>query len=424
MISRLFPSLVVVVALLSGHWEPAARQSPQAKPDVFLIVLDTVRRDHLSLYGYSRRTTPKLDARRGRLRYFDATSPAPQTAPSVASVFTGVPPRVHGLQFDAAKQTFATGAVPLLREPLVTLAQKFKTAGYTTLGVTANPWILPEGGFNRGFDTFVGWRAVDPELPNDGQRVVSQVSGWLDTAASSPRFVYAHFMDAHAPYAKGHQEFVKAIGKEISINGRSPAAPDDLRYMIDLYDSDILYLDALLDRLFARLDAGGRPWVAAVVGDHGEEFHEHGGFGHGTTLHEELLRVPAIFTGSHVIDRDGASPYPLQLTDVHDLLLAASGVQGSPMLGLLSTRLPQPRLPANRHITSELTGMAALRQGDWKYVVTQQPFSEALYDLKKDRLERRNVAANERARIAGFRKEGAVNWPMIFLFAPRGEDEE
>ena len=424
MISRLFSSLVVVVALLAGHWDPPARPSAQAKPDVFLIVMDTVRRDHLSLYGYSRQTTPKLEARLGRLRYFNATSQAPQTAPSVASLFTGVPPRVHGLQFDAAKQTFTTGAVPLVRDSLVTLAQNFKTAGYTTLGVTANPWILPEGGFNRGFDKFVQWREVDPELPNDGQRILDQVSGWLDAAPSSPRFVYAHFMDAHAPYRKGHQEFVKTIGKEISINGRSPVAPGDLQYMIDLYDSDILYLDAMLDQLFARLDASGRPWVAAVIGDHGEEFHEHGGFGHGTSLYEELLRVPAIFTGSQVIDRNGASSYPLELIDVHDMLLAAAGLQNSPMFGLLSTRQPQPRIPVNRPITSELNGMAAVHQGDWKYVVTQQPFSEALYNLKKDRLERRNLAANERARIAEFRKEGSVNWPMIFLFEPRGEDEQ
>src|SRR5436305_8677193 len=97
--------------------------------------------------------------------FTNATTQAPQTAPSIASVFTGEPPRVHGLQFERYSQTFSTGPTPLLSPVLTTLAERFKSAGYATLGITSNPWIGVEGGFSRGFDTFVGWKEIAPFCP-------------------------------------------------------------------------------------------------------------------------------------------------------------------------------------------------------------------------------------------------------------------
>jgi arylsulfatase A-like enzyme len=348
---------------------------------------------------------------------------APQTAPSIASVFTGVPPHVHGLQFDATNQVFVTGIErthsPQLSGAYATLAERFKAAGYATCGISSNAWIGAEWGFVRGFDRFVGWKQVDPELPNDGRRVLKHLSDWLGSAPSSSRFVYAHFMDTHAPYTKGHTRFVTTAGAETVFNGKRTVPDADLHYMMDLYDSNIVYADALLEELFARLEAGGRPWIAAVIGDHGDEFGEHGGLGHGTTLYGELLRVPALVTGSYPMARTGSSAYPLQLIDVHDMLLAAAGVADSPALGLVSTATPEPA-PPDRARTSEFAGMAALRRGDWKYIVTAQPFSEELYEMRRDPGERVNLAAREPAVMGQFREEASALWPKMFRPSRRG----
>lgn len=380
-----------------------------------MVVLDALRRDRLSLYGYERPTTPKLDARRPRLRVFtDAITQAPQTAPSIASVFTGVPPYVHGLQFNPLTQAFSSGAVPMLPASFVTMAERLHAAGYATFGIAANPWMGAEWGFGRGFDSFVGSKEVDPTLPSDGERILAHVGRWFETAPAAPRFVYAHFMDTHAPYVKGHAAFVTSSGTETIFNGRMTVAAADLKYMSDLYDSDVLYADSLVAQLLDRLDASGRPWVAAVIGDHGDEFGEHGGLGHGSTLYEELLQVPVVFTGSTIVDRHASSSYPLRLTDVHDILLAAAGLQPDPLFGLVSTRLPEPRSAPNRTITSEVLGAKALRQAEWKYIVTGQPFSEELYDLKRDPRERVNLVTRQQKISARLRREASALWPEMF----------
>ena len=393
----------------------SALQRPQSvKPDVILIVLDALRRDHMSLYGYRRPTTPELDARRAKLRWFTRMiTPSPQTAPAVASLFTGQPPRVHGLQFDSINQVFGLSPVPILPVTARTLAERFKAAGYATAAVASNPWIGAEYGFGSGFDKFVGWKEVDPQLPNDGRRVVDQVQSWIKQAPPGPRFVYAHFMDTHAPYEKGHRTFVTTTGKETVFNGKKAVTPADLRYMMDLYDSNIVYADRLVAELFKQYEASGRPWIAAVVSDHGDEFMEHGGLGHGTTLYNELIQVAAVFTGS-AVDRYGTSGYPMHLTDVHDMLLGAAGLGDSPLVGLLSTRRPEPVAPADMTRTSEFFTTAALRRGQWKYIVRKEPFGEERYDLEADPQERANLIKERHAAAAPLRRTAEGYWPAMF----------
>ncbi len=412
--------LVLTVFIVSGGGSRAGVWGDPGPPDVVLVVLDTLRRDHLSVYGYARRTTPVLDGRKPHMRVFtDATTQAPQTAPAIASVFTGQPPRVHGLEYDPRTRGFSTGSTPRLTPGLPTVAERFKAAGYATFGVTTNPWMGGSWGFGRGFDTFVEWREVDPVPPSDGRRVLARARRWLDHAPSQPRFLYAHFMDVHVPYAKGHRRFVRTTGNENLINGLRIVSPQDLAYMQDLYDSDIHFADGLIGQLFALLNASGRAWVAFVIGDHGDEFNEHGGLGHGTTLYEELLRVPMIVAGRRTIDRFGESTYPLELTDVTTLMLAMARIAPSPLLGLISSAAPEPAVDAGRIVTSELSGMGALRQGTWKYIVTGEPFSELLFDLARDPGERVNAARRQPERTEDFRRRARELWPA--LFSSRGD---
>lgn len=411
-------SLALALISLLGLVLAAAPQRPQSsRPDVVLIVLDALRRDHLSLYGYQRRTTPSLDARRGKMRVFtNAVTPAPQTAPAIASLFTGLPPRTHGVQFDSVNHVFGNSAVPTLVPTVETMAWRFKSAGYATAGITSNPWIGAEWGFAAGFDTFVGWKTVDPQLPNDGRRVLTHLDTWLRSAPQGPRFIYAHFMDTHAPYEKGRTTFVGRKGTEVVFNGKKTVPPEDLQYMIDLYDSDIVYVDSLLAELLGAMDKSGRPWIAAIVADHGDEFLEHGGIGHGTSLYEEQLQVPVMFTGSR-LGRVGTSDYPLMLTDVHDMLLAAAGLRRTPLAGLISSNVPEPPAAPDRLLTSEFYTSAALRRGNWKYIVRKEPFAEELFDLRGDPGERTNRIA-ARVEDHPLRTAAAGLWPGLFIGAP------
>lgn len=392
-------------------------------PDIVLLLVDALRADHLSLYGYSRATTPRLIRRRTELRWFtNAVAESTQTASSVASLFTGVPPMQHGIEYDTIGTYFPPyGAFPLLDTPLPTLAETLKKAGYETRALVGNPWISTRTRFDRGFAKFDGWKvwestktASDEELApltNDAA-LLDAAAAWLEQPRSAPRFAYAHLMTVHNPYDKGRYRFVRVKGNVTYVNGPAKPSPHDLQFMIDLYDSNVAYTDrligAFLDRIGRRKSR--RPTVVCIVADHGEEFLEHGGLGHGTTVYNELARVPVIFWGPRVITRSGPSLYPLALTDVRSVLVAlARGEIGA--TGLVSTAVPPPRSPAGRTRVVELNNDKAIMESPWKYMVTKSPFVERLFNLKNDPRERYNLAAKEASRLRHFRRLAKRFWP-------------
>ncbi len=314
------------------HYPPAPEvaEPPPDNPNVVLMILDTVRADHFSCYGYSRPTTPNFDrlATRG-VRFANAIAPTSWTLPSLASIFTGLLPHQHGADWGSA---MAAGPW--------TLAKILRSKGYETAGFNANPfyglggWRLSEG-FDVYFDesyairhnlavTFVGQSALqylydravrynqfDHLTASD---LNEEILRWYrHRDPTQPFFLFINYMDAHRPYLppppydRRFGRMSRAVLAKVtaSLNdGRppSPYTPKQRSELIDGYDNSLAYLDAQSGRLirFLSRQPGGSRTYFIVTADHGEGFGEHGTYDHGWNLYNEVLRVPLIVAGPGV----------------------------------------------------------------------------------------------------------------------------
>ncbi|MCC7542567.1 MAG: flippase-like domain-containing protein [Deltaproteobacteria bacterium] len=294
----------------AGH---RAARAPAGAPNVLLIMVDTVRADHLPPYGYTKGRTPNLDAfARESVRFDQAFAQASWTRPSVASILTGRMPASH-------RTMFKGDALPT---EIDTLAESLQRGGYATAGLVTNYNIAPFFRFDQGFDEY---RYLEPDLVlwagdteaklalvsagrvvieraraalgrtshstyyRDAPEVNSEVTRWLDRAPDAPWFLFVSYMDPHDPYFE-HPYDGRAIAR-VSTPNPSPAQADEMRR---LYDGEITYWDHHFGQLIADLRRRGLydDTLIIVTSDHGEEFHDHGGFWHGTTLYDEQLRVP------------------------------------------------------------------------------------------------------------------------------------
>jgi len=410
-------AVALLVASVAGYPPLSARTAAPVPPDVVLVVVDALRADRLSLYGYGRPTTPALERRRSELRWFtDATAASTQTVPSVAALLTGRPPRLHWIQYDPATNSFPPyGESPRFDTRFVTLSETFGEAGYDTRAIVGNPWLTEATRFDRGFSKFEGWKIWDRNGVNDDEAMVVAAKAYLSAPSKRPRFLYLHLMGVHNPYDKGHRQFVRGTGVVRYLNGRVEASREDTDYMSDLYDSNVAFVDGLLGGLIDRLTApsGNRPALVCVVGDHGDEFQEHGGFGHGTTVYHELARVPVLFWGPGIVTRYGPSAYPLELPDVRAILLALAGVSPNRLDGLVSKRASEPAFPSPSFRSIELYHEKAVYQKPWKYIVTTSPFGERLFNLQKDPAEKVDRSAAEPRVLARLRAVAQGWWPDI-----------
>jgi arylsulfatase A-like enzyme len=309
---------VLLAAACGGGEEQPAREG---RPNLLLISLDTTRADHLGCYGYARDTSPHLDRLASEGVLFEhAVAPAPWTIPSHASMLTGLYARRHRVH------GFAQAMPPRIETAAALLAAD----GYATAAVVN---FAALGNLLVGFDR--SW--IVPPDQGRSEDVFEIASSWL-ASEPAPFFLFLHVYDAHPPYAPA-PEFAAlfaepyqgvATGSAVQLQrvrrGRLVLGPDDARHLSNLYDGEIRQLDAALGGFLQRLEEAGHldGTVIAVVSDHGEEFYEHGGFGHGHTLHQELVRVPFILSG-------GGLPHgvriaaPVSLVDLAPTLLALAG---------------------------------------------------------------------------------------------------
>jgi len=251
--------------------------------NVVFLVVDTLRADHLVFGQSSQAVAPFLNriAREGVV-FENAYSGASWTAPSMASMFTSLYPDHHGVTTGLnffKKSLEGSSTVRLNRIPAdaPTLPEIMKAAGYRTFGVADNPNVNESMGFTRGFDRFSGgsYRGA-PEVNADVLQWADQIRG-----GESPFFLYVHYMDPHQPYHNRGGGLRRAV------------APYDGKYRrkSGLYDSEISYVDSYIRQLFVELHLA-QDTVVVFTADHGEEFGDHGGGGHGVQLYEELIHVP------------------------------------------------------------------------------------------------------------------------------------
>ncbi len=325
----LLPSVVIILVLTiagwalqflspqgtgSVKWLPANwSQNTDPPPNILLIVVDTLRDDFLTDSDPHRVETPNIDALSASgVRFSDCMVQASKTRPSVASILTSLYPSTHGAE---RKIHGLSPTVPHFPEIL-------GQVGYSTVGLVNNINLTPFFGFDRGFGVY---RYLAPSHyfgANDAasnlvvygtvRKLVEKITAgtyrvdhyyweaksvadltikWLESAPPEPFFLWTYFMDPHDPY------FEHPFNGQATARVTTPNPPaGDLPLILDRYRAEITYMDEQVGRILTSLDKSGKSDNTIVIytSDHGEEFLEHGGWWHGTTLYREVLDVPLI----------------------------------------------------------------------------------------------------------------------------------
>ncbi len=258
---------------------------PATGPNIVVVCVDALRADALGCYGYAEPTTPFIDefAASGRL-YENAFSHSSWTKTSVATLFSG--------QLDVV--TRVSEVHHKLPAGIHTLAEKLRNAGYRTSGLVANPWLQPSFGFAQGFEHY------DDSSVSSARLAVEDAIAQFAAESQRPLFMYMHFMDVHNPYrapAPYTDMFAKKPGRYVYFNGAADTVTaETVAYTRARYDGELRYFDEKFKQLVEAIRDRDMMdnTVIILCADHGDEFKEHGGLGHGTTLYPELLRVPLI----------------------------------------------------------------------------------------------------------------------------------
>jgi len=391
-------------------------------PNVILIIADTLRADALGCYGAPADATPAIDRfATEAVRFSNTYSQSTWTRPSIATILTSLYPSVHG----------AYHKMDPLPERVTTLAEALRANGYWTAGFVSNINVAPVFNYQQGFaeysylaPSFYFWatdsatrlaiykglRVIRERLfrdriyfynyYQDAEVVGDAVGRWLDQRPPNPFFLFIHYMDPHDPYF------------EIPYDGHGVARvtePDPPRQRKDelhrLYGEDVRYLDDHLGALFARLKADGLydDSVILLTADHGEEFQEHGGWWHGTSLYQEQMHVPLLVKRTHEPGGNTVEPRLARCLDVAPTLMAAARLVPPPEfqgLDLFGSTTPTDSFPLYAEEDLEGNVLASLRLGPWK-IITANPGNPRglkpveLYNLERDAAERNDVAASE-----------------------------
>ena len=398
------PGILIGILLIStfacGPSTDSTQESsvPTDKPHVVVVLIDTFRPDHLGVFGHERETAPYLEALIRRSSVFrQAFSTSSWTAPSTSSLFTSLYPTRHGVTegFLAHRQRSEAMAaknevIQINRLPaeVATLPELMREAGYTTLGVASNINIGSEIGFDRGFDRF------EKMQDRSAKKLAARMVAWRkEVPADRPTFLYMHFNDVHEPYQQREPWFEE---KE-----------DELENLVSAYDSEISFLDQVLDSLHQDLNWDENT-LLLLVSDHGEEFKEHGRIGHQFSLYDELMRVLFVVSGEGIPTQEitdinvsliDAVPTLLDLLDLpppegRDGLSLAPFLNAESPSGAVVREFQKRTLFAHRSHHRVRQGLderhlwAAVR-GSWKWI--ESPSGGKLFDRAADPAEKKNL---------------------------------
>ncbi len=380
----------------------AAQERPvPAGDDIAVIVLDTVRADRLGVYGYTKATSPALDAwSKGARVYTRATSDAPWTLPAHASMFTGQYSRTHGAV--SVGLADPRKAAPL-RDAAVTFAEILRDRGYETVGIAANLGFLERSyGLSQGFDTWVCEDVVrDPRHSpyTPGDRMTAMALDYLGDKPTRPRLLFLNYMDAHAPWVPrdGLTREPANIKKDVlpfrkewmnnvrGLMGKGLLDPVVATSWSEAYDADLRYLDQQMAQVLPRLADFEHVFI---LSDHGEALGEHTVVEHAKDVWQELVHVPFIARSArHPAGRDST------LVQSHDLawmvLEAAKVPVPSNMVRTKDLVVAEQYYTLKKELENPVFGARfnhvyrAFRQGDTKVrVVDGAP--TGTYDLARD----------------------------------------
>ena len=391
-------------------------------PNILLVVADALRWDALGCQGAPGNPTPNLDAFAGESIRFDTTiAQASWTRPSFATIFSSRYPSSHNTKYKFSQ----------LPGDLTTLAEALQAAGYQTLGIANNTNVAPAFNYHQGFDDYI-YLAPDPFFgaSSSASRLVSyqilrkftaqfgpavpDINFFYRDAAfvndvalqaiseldpQRPAFVFVHYMEPHDPYIP-HPNDGSGVAR-----ARTPKPkPEEVERLRSLYDGEIRYMDTYFGKLLESIQDSpyGKNLSVMFTADHGEEFYDHQGWWHGTTLYEEAIHVPLMIRFPDG-NRGGEVVKDLsRLLDVTPTILQIAGVsvpeemQGRNLLTPVLTPLPYVFAEEDH----EGNILYALRGNRWKFIEANPKNRRGLepsemYDLELDPVEADNLAGNE-----------------------------
>ncbi len=382
------------------------------QPMVVLVSIDTLRADHLSSYGYERKTSPFLDSLADNgVRFEYARSASPWTLPAHATMLTGQLPATHHIVDDSVSLSTET---PILAEEL-------QRNGWGTGGVVSTMYVSKRFGFERGFDFFEDFDLLSEKKNLSGtveaEDIIDSALSWfVKQPAEKPLFLFLHFYDVHYAY--------EAPTPYDTAFDRAPKK-GDLRYknyfhfkkkkvdkaqqehQIAQYDEEILYVDAQLKRLSDVLSAKRSDIKWVVTADHGEEFWERGSWGHAHTLYSEQLHIPLIISGSNIptsvvssgwVGNHDVAP---TIASWGDATLKADGIDLSPYF---SGKTSVPERPMLAETTRFKTNRLSLFEGGYRLEWDLNTGKSELFHTQEDLKETTDVSSTEPEIAFAFKK--------------------
>jgi arylsulfatase len=406
-----FSFVFILVAAVTG----CQRNQSNTPQHVFLIVIDTLRADHLGCYGYQRPTSPTIDrlARQSVLctrSYATSTN----TLQSVVGLLTS--------SVDLTGHDYQNG----LSADRPYLPAVMSQASYNTFAVVANPWLAYfKDSLTRGFDDYnfvfdTSWEV--PGIMNSTDRVTQEVLKLFDTKISwqERNFVYIHYLDPHDPYRPPAEDsfvagrlpaeplFVHTVSGEEDVRMKYekdptnadfpqpvPVSADVVQYFTDQYDGEIKHVDRAIGKLLAQLQrlAVLEDSLIVVTADHGEEFLEHGCFKHGFHLYKETISVPLIFYGPQWLRRKQLAT-PVSGIDVAPTILGLCRIR--PPAGMQGHNIfdpdyrEQPILFCTHFVNQQKAGMKLY---PWKIIRNERNKTTRLYNVAADPSEKNDLLA-------------------------------
>lgn len=401
--------------------------------NIVLITVDSLREDHVGYHGYPEDTTPTIDKlANGGADFSNAFAHACSTRPSFPSILTSVYARMYG-------------GYERVSEEQTVIAEPLSEAGYETAAFHSNLYLSADFGYDAGFDQFFDSKAdADPSLidrikdtvrstlDEDGllfrslsnfiQTTEQQVGlsfglayvpaaeltdmaiEWVWERAATDNFLWIHYMDVHHPYVppaeyqRPFREDPISQRRAIKLRRKMIESPEsitdkEIDDLVNLYDAEIRYTDAQIRRLLKAIDDQWAETTVVLTADHGEEFHDHGGFSHSATFYDEVMNVPLVVDGPGI---GGTYDELIGLIDLAPTLLDYADLpipdtyRGNSLRALFQDGDWSREIVIGDWMDlGSWEERLAVRTSGWKYIISQS--SKELYDLTSDPGEQENV---------------------------------
>lgn len=422
--------------------------------NLILISIDTLRPDHMSLYGYSRQTTPSIDAwaKKQAVIFTNMYTAVPMTYPSFTTLMTGVPPWEMGI-FSNGNILQADGDVfhetkignPNIPTSMLTLAEVLRNNNYQTIAYTSNGILSQQiTNIDKGFDTYV-YDPSDEKVDFSSKKTIKKTLTFLSqrTNNGKPFFLWTHLMEPHSPYypdkttvckltptlcSKVRQTDLRQLEKErTALQGcqLKPIDPSSLSLFSGLYDGDIAKADTYVGQLLVEIQKQGldKDSVIVIYGDHGEGLDHNYYFTHSATLYESQIHIPLIISFPGAKNNGQESDVLLQNTQIMPTLLKLLGVKAPQTFSLpdFAATIDETRFPASGtavekplYFMNANDNVFAVRQGDYKYIYTvpiragsclKQYPPEQLFNIKNDPGETKNLLGQEHDKVGEMKYE-------------------